>query len=135
MPVDGVGELRFTCAYAINGFNPALLITLRYSPSSWYMGVRWLLSPFNLKTHHGQTSILLDTKIVTLPLPLPSLYVAAFVRRTTSSTDLHPLLKRSLYFLWIFITLYYILYTGCGTFLKEYVITHALWIRNIHRCP
>jgi hypothetical protein len=30
---------------------------------------------------------------------LPSLYVAAFVRRTTSSTDLHPLLKRSLYFL------------------------------------
>jgi hypothetical protein len=38
---------------------------------------------------------------------LPSLYVAAFVRRTTSSTDLHPLLKRNLYFLWIFITLYY----------------------------
>jgi hypothetical protein len=34
-------------------------------------------------------------------------------------------LKRNLYFLWIFITLYYILYTGCGTFLKEYVITHA----------
>jgi hypothetical protein len=30
---------------------------------------------------------------------LPSLYVAAFVRRTTSSTDLHPLSKRSLYFL------------------------------------
>ena len=28
---------------------------------------------------------------------LPSLYAAAFVRRTTSSTDLHPLLKRSLY--------------------------------------
>jgi hypothetical protein len=30
---------------------------------------------------------------------LPSLYAAAFVRRTTSSTDLHPLLKRSLYLL------------------------------------
>jgi hypothetical protein len=66
------------------------------------------------------------SEAVTLPYLLPSLYVAAFVRRTTSSTDLHPLLKRSLYFLRIFITLYYILYTGCGTFLKEYVITHAL---------
>ena len=32
---------------------------------------------------------------------LPSLYVAAFVRRTTSSSDLHPLSKRSLYFLWM----------------------------------
>jgi hypothetical protein len=29
-------------------------------------------------------------------------------------------LKRSLYFLWIFITLYYILYTGCGTFPRFY---------------
>jgi hypothetical protein len=32
-------------------------------------------------------------------LLLPALYAAAFVRRTTSSTDLHPLLKRILYFL------------------------------------
>jgi hypothetical protein len=53
---------------------------------------------------------------------LPSLYVAAFVRRTTSSTDVHPLSKRSLYFLWIFITLYYILYTGCGTFFIGQII-------------
>ena len=47
---------------------------------------------------------------------LPSLYAAAFVRRTTSSTDLHPLLKRSLYLL----RFYHIIdYTECGTFLKR----------------
>jgi hypothetical protein len=47
---------------------------------------------------------------------LPSLYAAAFVRRTTSSTDLHPFLKRSLYLLRFN---HFIVYTGCGTFLKR----------------
>ena len=47
---------------------------------------------------------------------LPSLYAAAFVRRTTSSTYLHPFLKRSLYLL----RFYHIIFsTGCGTFLKR----------------
>jgi hypothetical protein len=54
------------------------------------------------------------------PLPycylLPSLYAVAFVRRTTSSTDLHPLLKRILYYLRFY---HIIFYTGCGTFLKR----------------
>jgi hypothetical protein len=51
-----------------------------------------------------------------LPVTLPSLYAAAFVRRTTSSTNLHPLLKRSLYLL----RFYHIIdYTECGTFLKR----------------
>ena len=49
-----------------------------------------------------------NNRSVTPPSPLPSLYAAAFVRRTTSSTDLHPLLKRSLYFLRILS--HYILY-------------------------
>ena len=48
--------------------------------------------------------------------PLPSLYAAAFVRRTTSSTDIHPLLKRSLYYLRFY---HIIFYTGCGTFKKK----------------
>ena len=47
---------------------------------------------------------------------LPSLYAAAFVRRTTSSTDLHPFLKRSLHLLRFN---HFIVYTGCGTFLKR----------------
>ena len=47
---------------------------------------------------------------------LPSLYSAAFVRRTTSSTDLHPFLKRSLYLLRFN---HILVYTGCGTFLKR----------------
>ena len=47
---------------------------------------------------------------------LPSLYAAAFVRRTTFSTDLHPFLKRSLYLLRFN---HFIVYTGCGTFLKR----------------
>ena len=47
---------------------------------------------------------------------LPSLYAAAFVRRTTSSTHLHPFLKRRLYIL----RFYHIIFsTGCGTFLKR----------------
>jgi hypothetical protein len=37
-------------------------------------------------------------------------------RRTTSSTDLHPFLKRSLYLLRFH---HFIVYTGCGTFLKR----------------
>ena len=48
---------------------------------------------------------------------LPSLYTASFVRRTTSSTDLHPFLKRSLYLFLRFN--HFIVYTGCGTFLKR----------------
>ena len=47
---------------------------------------------------------------------LPSLYAAAFVRRTTSSTYLHPFLKRSLYLLRFY---HIIFYTRCGTFLKR----------------
>jgi hypothetical protein len=47
---------------------------------------------------------------------LPSLYAASFVRRTTSSTDLHPFLKRSLYLLRFS---HFIVYTGCGTVLKK----------------
>jgi hypothetical protein len=41
---------------------------------------------------------------------------AAFVRRTTSSTDLHLFLKRSLYLLRFN---HLIFYTGCGTFVKR----------------
>jgi hypothetical protein len=47
---------------------------------------------------------------------LPSLYAAAFVRRTTSSTDLLPFLKCSLYLLRFN---HFIVYTGCGTVLKR----------------
>ena len=47
---------------------------------------------------------------------LPSLYAASFVRRTTSSTDLHPFLKRSLYLIRFN---HFVVYTGCGTFLKR----------------
>ena len=54
--------------------------------------------------------------LLLIELPTPVLYAAAFVRRTTSSTDLHHLLKRSLYLLRFY---HIIVYTGCGTFLKR----------------
>ena len=59
---------------------------------------------------------------------LPSLYAAAFVRRTTSSTDLHPFFKRRLYLIRFN---RFIVYTGCGTVVnkkeEKNVITHALY--------
>jgi hypothetical protein len=55
---------------------------------------------------------------------LPSLHAAAFVRRTTSLTDLHPFLKRSLYLIRFN---HFIVYTRCETVLKRNVITHTLY--------
>ena len=64
-----------------------------------------------------------------LPYLLPSLYAAAFVRRTTSSTDLHPFLKRSLYLLRFN---HFIVYTGCGTLLS-YLHFYARTCKSIYR--
>jgi hypothetical protein len=60
---------------------------------------------------------------------LPSLYAAAFVRRITSSTDLHPFLKRSLYLIRFN---HFIVYTGCGTVLLSYFHFYARTYKSIY---
>ena len=75
------------------------------------MGMAWFV-----QCRYFYWSVLWLIRLIYTCYLLPSLYAAAFVRRTTSSTYLHPFLKRSLYLLRFY---HIIFYTGCGTFLKR----------------